>query len=207
MKLLINHKTKDFCESRRALLDNYLKTLLTIKELSASTIVIAFLSRSDEYLSEEKVSQEEKEQYERTEEENTFVTGEEDEITDSILTTDNDDEISVSINSVQLVRKEYVLYAVRVNSICKETDHVMRRYNEFKEYDTALRVDLRDKKPGLVVRIPQLPMKEPKLIRDHFHEDFVERRRILLESYLKRLVKVEALRTHPLTIKFLGLPV
>jgi len=196
IKLVVNHKSKDFCEGRRVLLDNYLKSLLTIKELSTSTELIGFLSHSDESLSDQKVSQEEIDQYEREKVENILVTDQNDEIT------------SVSIPSFQIVASDYVLYAMRVYNMNKEEQYsqwtVMHRYSEFKEYDKVLREQLTVKYPHLLRDVPQLPMKEPKMIKNHFDKDFIERRRLLLDSYIKRIIKVKALRRHSLTIKFLG---
>jgi hypothetical protein len=196
IKLVINHKSKDFCEGRKVLLDNYLKTLLSIKELRDSTVLIGFLSRSDESLSDEKVSQEETKDYETNKVKNILVTDESDDIT------------NVSIPSSRVVGNEYVLYTVSVHNMNVETEYshwnVLHRYSEFKEYDRALREYLAKDKPHLISEIPQLPMKESKIFRNHFGHDFVERRRLLLDSYIKRLIKVQSLRRHPLTIKFLG---
>jgi len=197
IKLVINHKSTDFCEGRRVLLDNYLKTLLTIAGLRDSTVLIGFLSHSDESLSEEKISQAEIDMYERAK-------------VASILVTDETDDItSVSVPSFQLIKQEYVLYQVKVHNMNKDPEYsqwnVMHRYSEFKEFDKAIREDLTERAPQLVSEIPQLPMKEPKIIRNHFDEDFVERRRLLLDSYIKRMIKIKTLRRHPMTNKFLGI--
>lgn len=196
IKLVINHKSKDFCEERRVLLDNYLKTLLSTKDLSDSSILIGFLSHSDESLSNEKVSQEEIDEYERAKVEKIMVTDENDEIT------------SVSIPIFRVVGSEYVLYSLSVHNMNKEPEYsqwnVLHRYSEFKEFDTALRLLLVEEAAHLIPKLPQLPMKQPKMIRDHFAEHFVEKRRLLLESYIQRVVKVREFRRYPLTIKFLG---
>merc|ERR1712176_938151 len=66
IKLIINHKGRDFCEERRVLLDNYVKKLLATKELARKTNVIGFLSHSDESLSKEKISADEIAAYEKS---------------------------------------------------------------------------------------------------------------------------------------------
>jgi len=195
-KLVIDHKSKDFCEERRVLLDNYLKTVLSTKVLRDSSILIGFLSHSDEGLSDEKVSQEEIDEYERAKVENIMVTDE------------NDDITSVSIPLFRVVGSEYVLYSLSVHNMNKDQEYsqwnVLHRFSEFKDYDTELREYLTLNAPRLLVKLPQLPMKEPKMIRDHFSEDFIEKRRLLLESYIQRVIKVQEFRRYPLTVKFLG---
>jgi len=196
IKFLVNHKSNDFCEERRVLLDNYLKILLSTKDLRDLSFVIGFLSHSDEALSTEKVSQKEINEYERAKVESIMVTDE------------NDDITSVSIPIFRVVGSEYVLYSLSVHNMNKEPEYsqwnVLHRYSEFKEFDTALRLFIMEEAAHLITKMPQLPMRQPKMIRNHFQEHFVEKRRLLLESYIQRLIKVREFRRYPLTIKFLG---
>jgi len=194
VKYLIDHKNKHFCESRRTLLDNYVKKIMDIPGLRSCTEMIGFLTHSDESLSKEKVTKEEIAEYEKAKLDEIIVASKEDEVT------------SVCVKEARVVRNEYTLYQLNVTNVNKDADFatwtVMHRYSEFAEYDAALRAAF----PELVAKdkIPQLPMKEPKLVKDHFTAEFVEKRRLLLDSYIKRIAQNTKLRRSPLTAKFCG---
>lgn len=194
VKYLIDHKNKHFCESRRTLLDNYVKKIMEINGLRACTEMIGFLSHSDESLSKETVTKEEIAEYEKAK-------------IDKIIVATKDDEVtSVTVKEARVVRHEYTLYQLNVTNVNKDPEFsnwtVMHRYSEFAEFDASLREAF----PELAAKdiIPQLPMKEPKFVKDHFSVAFVEKRRLLLDSYIKRIARNTKLRRSPLTAKFCG---
>jgi len=78
---------------------------------------------------------------------------------------------------------------------------VSKRYSQFEELHSALLLsDLAKKLPAGC----DLPQKKWKMFTSHVTPAFIEQRRVLLESYLKRLLKVEDIANSSILTKFLS---
>jgi len=78
---------------------------------------------------------------------------------------------------------------------------VAKRYSQFEELHNALQSNILSKKipPGC-----ELPQKRWKFFTSHITPAFIEQRRVLLEAYLKKLLKVEDIVNSSLFTKFLS---
>jgi hypothetical protein len=76
---------------------------------------------------------------------------------------------------------------------------VAKRYSQFEELHSALLLsDLSKKIPAGC----DLPIKRWKMFTSHVTPAFIEQRRVLLEAYLKRLLKVEDIANSSILTKF-----
>lgn len=93
-----------------------------------------------------------------------------------------------------------VFYFVNVEGSFN-TWSVAKRYSQFEELHSALLLsDLAKKLPAGC----DLPQKRWKMFTSHVTPAFIEQRRVLLESYLKRLLKVEDIANSSILTKFLS---
>lgn len=79
----------------------------------------------------------------------------------------------------------------------------MKRYSQFYDMDTAVRTAFATNFEVLN-SMPAAPARQAKLLTDHMDNTFVEQRRVLLENYLSKMIKVEAVVRHPVFLLFLG---
>jgi len=126
-----------------------------------------------------------------------------------LFVSDKDEITGISIKSTTILREEaHVRYHVNVRNVNKGSEFkvwtVMKRYHEFVDFNDQLRALMSVTNPSSVSQLPSLPPKHNKSWTDHLNEVFIEKRRILLEVYLRRLIRYPQFRRHELTLKFLG---
>jgi len=67
--------------------------------------------------------------------------------------------------------------------------------------DNALRVQLH---PSVIKQLPLMPERHSKVIYDHLDPDFVEQRRVLLQNYMKNLLKIPDVQHCKAFLEFLN---
>lgn len=194
VKYIVDHFDREFIENRRMLLENYCKRVLTMTDFKHSTIVTSFLTPDIDEIVLPPSS---------TGGRTTPVN------LDDVLEVDDDDEITaVSIPQAQILKNDHAIFTMNCANANKRKSFgewsVLKRYAEFHVFDIQLRTDLADNDPEAIEHLPSLPTRQPKLLIDHLEESFIERRRILLEAYMKRLIRVPTFRKHHLTLRFFG---
>jgi len=133
-----------------------------------------------------------------------------------LFVSDTDEITGVSIKSATILQDQigrsglspHVIYHIHVRNTNKSKEFnvwtVMKRFHEFVNFDGELRADLSVNKPTAVQQLPKPPPKRNKSWTDHLNPVFIEKRRILLQVYLRRLIRFPPFRRHPLTLSFLG---
>jgi hypothetical protein len=187
LKLFTSHVSVQFIETRRALLENFLKKLLSVPQVAASAEMVGFLT-SDKVVTDEVVT---------IVDEKTRI---ENELPDDVEIT------AVSVPSTRTMT-DHILYQVLVENRRQHQSYskwsFLKRYSAFTQMDIELR-KAHAGNPTLLAALPTLPAKEIKLFTNHMGENFVEKRRVLLENYLRNMMKhVEIVHT-PEFLSFLG---
>eukprot|EP00471_Norrisiella_sphaerica_P000383 CAMPEP_0184487792 /NCGR_PEP_ID=MMETSP0113_2-20130426/10336_1 /TAXON_ID=91329 /ORGANISM="Norrisiella sphaerica, Strain BC52" /LENGTH=262 /DNA_ID=CAMNT_0026870199 /DNA_START=34 /DNA_END=822 /DNA_ORIENTATION=+ len=179
LKLFQSHTSPEFIEERRVLLENYLRKLVAVKNLAQHSILTGFLTRGKQKL-EVKEKQE--------------TMPEDVEITD------------VSIPATRIM-SDHVLYQVDLANDKKRKTYskwcVLKRFTQIWEMDQKLRASLADDIDALMT-LPPAPQRKAKLLHDHMDPSFIESRRILLENYLKKLIKCHVAIRSLIVLEFLG---
>jgi len=194
IKYVVDHFDREFIENRRMLLENYIKRILTMSDFKHSSIVTSFFTPDIDEIVLPPSSP-----GGRTEPINL----------DEILNKDDEDEITrVGVPMAQILKNDHAIFTVNCTNENKRKSFgewsVLKRFAEFHAYDIQLRNDLSETNPNAIQFLPGLPGRSPKLLIDHLEESFIERRRILLEAYCKRLIRHPIYRKHPLTLRFFG---
>lgn len=122
----------------------------------------------------------------------------------------------VAIPAAQIVR-QHVVFQVNIENVAKLSAFskwtVLKRYEEFFRLDQAIRESIRPKDESLqaieesqrtLAKLPLLPKRQAKLLIDHLQTRFIEKRRLLLEVYLKKLITVPELVGLDCVLDFLG---
>lgn len=81
---------------------------------------------------------------------------------------------------------------------------VLKRFGQFYEMDQLVRSQLMQEHPEAVERMPFAPNRKSKLLSDHLDPAFVEQRRVLLESYLKKMLTILPVVRNEAFLAFLG---
>jgi len=132
---------------------------------------------------------------------------------DMLFVSEKDEITGVEIKSATLLEGDqntdaHAIYHVHVRNVNKENDYniwiVMKRFMEFVEFDRQLRESLLNTHPADVFQLPHLPPKLIKSWTNHKDVVFIEKRRVLLQVYLRRMIRYPLFRRHPLTLAFLG---
>lgn len=194
IKYVVDHFDREFIENRRMLLENYIKRILTMTDFKHSSIVTSFFTPDIDEIVLPPSSP-----GGRTEPINL----------DEILNKDDEDEITrVGVPMAQILKNDHAIFTVNCANENKRKSFgewsVLKRFAEFHAYDMQLRNDLSETNPNAIQFLPGIPGRSPKLLIDHLEESFIERRRILLEAYCKRLIRHPIYRKHPLTLRFFG---
>jgi len=180
IKFITSHTDPHFVEERRCLLEAYLTRLSQITSLSQSDLFINFLSEDKKDVVDEE---------------------EEEELPDDVEVTD------VSIPATRSM-SDHVLFQIDVVNCRKRKTYskwtVLKRFGQFFDMDTALRSSLQENDPYALDLLPPAPQRRPKLLFDHMDEGFVEQRRVLLENYLKRMLRVLPVARNEEFLSFLG---
>lgn len=194
VKYIIDHFEQEFVENRRMLLENYIKKVLVMTEFKHSNILTSFLTPDIDEIVLPPAQ----------------TGGRQKPIDlDDILDLDDDDEVTgVSIPQAQILKNDHAIFTINCSNVNKRRSFgewtVLKRFAEFHAYDIQLRTDLLENQPHALSLLPSLPGRQPKLLIDHLEETFIERRRLLTEAYMKRIIRHAIFRKHPLTLRFLG---
>jgi len=180
IKLFVSHVSPQFIEDRRCLLENYLKRLMKISEIANSQPI-------KDFMTEDKQT-EKKDDKEKVE-------------------LPPDVEITGITIPTTRTMSDHILYQIDVVNARKRKTFskwtVLKRFGQFYEMDTAVRVSLEDK-PAILETLPPAPQRKAKLIVDHMDDTFVEQRRVLLENYLKLMLSCDAVIRNREFLNFLG---
>jgi hypothetical protein len=87
----------------------------------------------------------------------------------------------------------------------REITQTLKRYSDFEAFNEKICDAYNDNWPQLVKSLPDFPIKRPKLLEDHDSKDFIESRRLLLQAYIVKLLKVPHAADNPHLWKFVGL--
>eukprot|EP00484_Ammonia_sp_Unknown_P021162 CAMPEP_0197037114 /NCGR_PEP_ID=MMETSP1384-20130603/14409_1 /TAXON_ID=29189 /ORGANISM="Ammonia sp." /LENGTH=387 /DNA_ID=CAMNT_0042467373 /DNA_START=27 /DNA_END=1190 /DNA_ORIENTATION=- len=126
-----------------------------------------------------------------------------------LVGVDENDEITgCTIPQAQVLKHDHTIYQIHVeNRNIKDEDHcrwtVMKRFQDFTAFDVQIRTAITNDYPNEVSLLPPLPPKYLKILVDHLDQTFIEKRRLLLQCYLQRMLKYPLLRRHDFTLKFL----
>jgi len=239
LKILIDHRSQEFVENRRALLENFLQKINKNLTLRYAEDFIHFLLPPHETLppkgvgtqgnqysetsndTEEKVVEllptptEEKEALDEScDELKESMVPKFTERKDEMLSlTENDEITGVTIKSAAVLEADqnsgtHVVYHIHVRNVNKDEGFkiwiVIKRFMEFVNFDKKLRESLVISHPADVFCLPHLPPKLIKSWTNHTKAVFIEKRRVLLQVYLRRLIRFPLFRRHSLTLAFLG---
>ena len=76
----------------------------------------------------------------------------------------------------------------------------LKRFQDFCDIDQKLRQIY----PSLAVYFPPLPEKVLKILMDHNDSTFVEERKVVLENYLKKMIRIEQVVNDKHFLRFLN---
>lgn len=194
IKYVVDHFNREFVENRRMLLENYIRRVLSMPDFKHSTILTSFLTPDIDEIVLPPSSP-----GGRTEPENL----------DEILNIDEFDEITrITLPQAQILKNDHAIFTINCTNENKRKSFgewsVLKRFAEFHAYDIQIRNHFAESNPTALEFLPTLPGRSPKLLIDHLEESFIERRRILLEAYCKRVIRQPQFRKHPLTLRFFG---
>jgi len=104
------------------------------------------------------------------------------------------------------VRDGVTYYVVEaLTSPSSEITQTLKRYSDFEEFDERMQGYYTTHDSKLAKQLPELPIKHNKLLENHKSDDFIERRRLLLNSYLRKMIEVPQAKDNPHFWKFVGL--
>jgi len=233
-KVLIDHLSQEFVENRRALLENFLQKINKNPTLRYAEDFIHFLlppkewiltppvgSRANPYLKGAKCDDEKildtppkRGLEEKLDDLNESGVPNFSERENEMLNVTEQDEITgIEIRSARVLDADqnsdaHAVYHIHVRNVNKDTGYniwtVMKRFMEFVNFDKKLRETLVVDHPADVFCLPHLPPKLIKSWTNHTKAAFIEKRRVLLQVYLRRMIRYPLFRRHPLTLAFLG---
>lgn len=70
----------------------------------------------------------------------------------------------------------------------------------------AVQNDLKRSHPDLVASLPPAPSRKSRILHDHTDPAFVERRKILLETYLNKMLRIGPVAKNDHFLKFCAVP-
>lgn len=125
-----------------------------------------------------------------------------------LYVTAEDEITSVSIPSSQILKNDHTIYQVHCCNCNKRESFsewtVLKRFAEIHEFDSSLRVAIGKDHGDEVGKLPKLPPRYLPVITDHLDDTFIEKRRLLLQLYLRRLIRYPVFRRNQLVLDFLG---
>jgi len=194
-KLIVNHKNERFIKERRSLLENYLQRVLEIEGFKNYECFITFLlPPRNEY----EVPQRFVESPARTINKSALSSG-------PLEISWKDEITAISIERSKILA-DHTLYYVDLVNENKTENHanwtVLKRFGDFCKFDAKLRSGIATKYPDCLKLLPKFPPKSSKIFTNHADPVFIERRRILLNSYCQDLIKYPVFRRHQITVDF-----
>lgn len=183
LKLFTDHSSPAFIEERRVLLESFLQSLLKVPALAKSEPVVNFLN------SDKQVSKAEKKK--------------EAELPDDVEIT------HIEVPSTRTM-SDHVLYQVDVSNSRKPKTFskwtVLKRFTQFYDMDAAVRAAFEGQEE-ILAKLPPPPERQFKLFTDHMDDVFIQQRKVLLENYLQRMLRVEEVVRNKDFLQFLGVQV
>eukprot|EP01083_Nonionella_stella_P285245 970953_1 len=92
------------------------------------------------------------------------------------------------------VHDEAVFYDIHIKT-SQHYWHVTKRYSQFEQLHNSLLTITKDK-------LPLLPIKHYKWFTDHTKPSFIEKRRALLDNYVKKLIKTKNVSSSQCVVNF-----
>jgi len=185
-----DHTDTRFVEERRALLEHFLSEAVNIGEVREAAVMHEFL-HSNEISAN--VARAIEEQFSSANENLQNVV----------------EELEVAEIWVPSTKKmrDHCLYQIHCanGSVAERSEWnewvVLKRYRDFYDMDHNLREELPS---GVVKDLPVLPERQSKIMTDHMDPDFIDQRRILLQNYLQKLVRVPDVQHCQSFLKFVN---
>jgi hypothetical protein len=123
---------------------------------------------------------------------------------------ESEEVTAVSIVSSTILKGDHVVYQIHAYNKHQRKSYAhwtaLRRYVEFSSLDERVRATLESRNPHFRTDLlPQLPEKEWKLLVDHLDKDFIEKRRLLLQLYLRKMIHIEEVVEMDVFQKFINL--
>jgi len=204
-KIIVDHKSRQFVEERRTLLENYLQKILNNEEFRHYEAFVTFLLPPKKEVAiprkpRAEPSRKSKSKRNREARSKSYKFG------CRLLELSERDEITAIHVSRSQVTDTHTVYQVNLSNENKPVDvmdwRVFKRYGDFASFDASLRKEIAAKYPDCLKFLPPIPSKSSKLLVDHKDPVFIERRRVLLDSYCQNLIKYPVFRRHALAIEF-----
>jgi len=180
-KLFSNHTSAAFIEERRVLLEAYIKRLVGVKEIASAPLLTRFLT-----------------------------TDKQEKMADVKKKAELPEDVEITGVTIPATRtmSDHVLYQIDVTNSRKRKTYskwtVLRRFTQFYEMDTAVRTAFAEK-PEILETLPSPPERKTKLFNDHMDDVFIEQRRVLLESYVQKMLEIPVVARNQDFLTFLGI--
>ena len=181
-KVIVSHTDPQFVEERRVLLEFYSRKMNTVREVASNDAFRAFFTSDtlDRIVS----------------------------VPDDSFPFPDDAEITaVSISSTRRM-SDHVLYHVDLSNHFRRRSFqqwsVLKRFTQFHALDSQLRQEMAEQ-PYLLSTLPQCPSRHVKWAIDHSDAHFIEHRRVLLEDYMSKMIKVPLVARQPTFLTFCGI--
>jgi hypothetical protein len=189
LKVWVPHDAPPLVKERELLLENYLKKLVSVKEICDSDLFVGFLCSDKVELDREP--------------------DKEDLLLQAESLPDDVEVTSITIPTIRMMN-DHVLYQVDVMNERKRKSFqkwtVLKRFQQFHDMDEKLRLVFADKQQ-ILDQLPVVPDKYSKLLYDHMDDHFVEQRRVLLEHYMQKLMTIYPIYYDETFLSFLGVNV
>jgi len=206
-KIIVDHKSRQFVEERRALLENFIQKVLGNEEFRHYEAFVTFLlppKREIAVPRKPRARPSRRSKGKRSSGPNE-VRSKSYKFGCRLLQLSERDEITalcVSRSNVTDVTTYQVDLSNENKPAAKANWTVFKRYGDFATFDANLRKEIAAKYPDCLKFLPPIPPKSSKLLTDHKDPVFIERRRVLLDSYCQNLIKYPVFRRHALAIEF-----
>jgi len=206
-KIIVDHKSRQFVEERRALLENYIQKILTNEEFRHYEAFVTFLLPPKREIAVPRKPRARPSRKSRSKKRGAVkdVRSKSYKFGCRLLQLSERDEITALCVSRSRVT-DITVYQVDLSNenkpVGKSDWTIYKRYGDFKAFDANLRKEIASKYPDCLKFLPPIPPKSSKLLTDHKDPVFIERRRVLLDSYCQNLIKYPIFRRHALAIAF-----
>jgi len=206
-KIIVDHKSRQFVEERRALLENFIQKVLGNEEFRHYEAFVTFLlppKREIAVPRKPRARPSRRSKGKRRSRANE-VRSKSYKFGCRLLQLSERDEITalcVSRSNVTDITTYQVDLSNENKPAATANWTVFKRYGDFATFDANLRKEIATKYPDCLKFLPPIPPKSSKLLTDHKDPVFIERRRVLLDSYCQNLIKYPVFRRHALAIEF-----
>jgi hypothetical protein len=188
-KLFTSHTAAAFIEERRVLLENFLRHLVANADIRNLNVFSTFMT-SDLVQEDESIQKAEA------------------DLKQAPANMPEDVEITgISIPQTRTM-SDHVLYQIDLENNKKRQSFsrwaVLKRFGQIYDMDAAVRADFASNMRVLAA-MPELPRRQAKLFTAHLDQAFIEARRVLLENYLVRMLRIPEVVQNKNFLVFLGI--